>query len=133
MRLPPKDLQRDEPTPDDLLLVVRGGHGSLTDSVLERTTSDCWGRYGFFGVSVFSAPDDDLVALSLIEPAIRRRPMLRVARCGDLRAAGFEVAPTFANPAHFSVVLPEATPACFGALRACFSGPQPNPGFEPDR
>jgi hypothetical protein len=107
MRLPPSDLLRDTPPPEDLLLVVRGGEHSLTDAVLERTTGDCWRRYLFFGVSVFGAPGDDLVALSVSEPAIRRRPALRLARCGDLRAGGFEVCATFANPAHYSVVLAE--------------------------
>jgi hypothetical protein len=133
MRLPPDYLLRELSPPDDLLLVVRGGQNSLADNVLERTTSDCWSRFGFFGVSVFSAPDDDLSALNLAESAIRRRPMLRTARCGGLRAGGFEICPTFANSAHYSVVLPDTTPARFTALRACFSDLCPNPGYEPDR
>jgi hypothetical protein len=133
MRLPPKEPLRDDVPPDDLLLVVRGGESSLADAVLERTTGDCWGRHGFFGVSVFGAPEDDLVALSRAVRAIGRRRMLRVTRCGDLRAAGLEVMPTFSNPAHYSVVLPDVSTRTFGALRACFSAPQPNPGYEPDR
>jgi hypothetical protein len=94
---------------------------------------DCWARHGFFGVSVFGAPEDDLVALSRAVRAIGRRRMLRVTRCGELRAAGLEVMPTFANPAHYSVVLPDVSTRTFGALRACFSTTQPNPGYEPDR
>jgi len=133
MRLPPSDVLRETLPPEDLLLVVRGGEHSLSDTVLERTTSDCWSRYRFFGISVFGAPGDDLLALSLSEPAIRRRPVLRLARCGDLRAGGFEVCATFANPAHYSVVLGVATPERFADLRACFSEPQPNPGYAPDR
>jgi hypothetical protein len=77
MRLPPSNVRRDAPPPEDLLLVVRGGEYSLTDAVLERTTSDCWSRYRFFGISVFGAPGDDLLALSISEPAIGRRPVLR--------------------------------------------------------
>ncbi len=133
MRLPPSELLRDTHPPENLLLVVRGGEHSLTDAVLERTTSDCWSRYRFFGISVFGAPGDDLVALSRSEPAIGRRPMLRIARCADLRARGFEACATFTNPAHYSVVLVDATLERFAALRACFSEPQPNPGYAPDR
>jgi hypothetical protein len=86
----------------------------------------------FFGVSVFGAPDDDLVALSRSVRAIRVRPVMRVTRCGALRSAGFEVMPTFPNLFHFSVVLPDASPATFELLRRCFGAPQPNPGHEPD-
>lgn len=98
VRLPPRYLLREEPPPDDLLLVVRGGVNSLSDATLERSASDCWGRYGFFGVSVFGAPAGDLLALSQSSTAIRRRSQVRTARCGSLRSAGFEVAATFPNP-----------------------------------
>jgi hypothetical protein len=93
---------------------------------------DCWERHGFFGVSVFGAPGDDLTAVSGAVRAIRVRPVVRVARCGALRAAGLEVLPTFANPWHFSVVLPDATPATFQSLRDCFGEPVPNPGHDRD-
>ena len=83
-------------------------------------------------VSVFAAPDDDLAAVSAAVRAIRIRPVVRVARCGALRAAGFEMVPTFPNPWHFSVVLPDATPSTFGALRDCFGSLVPNPGHIPD-
>jgi hypothetical protein len=73
-----------------------------------------------------------LVALSRSVRAIRIRPVVRVARCGDLRSAGFEVLPTFPNPFHYSVVLPDAAPATFDLLRRCFGAPQPNPGHEPE-
>jgi hypothetical protein len=87
----------------------------------------------FFGLSVFGAPGDDLVALSETVSQIRRRPHVRVARCGELRASGFEVAATFSNPLHFSVVLPDATASTFAQLRSCFSEPVPNPGYVADR
>jgi len=114
----------------DLLLVVRGGRNSLSDAVLERAAADTWERHRFFGVSVFGAPDDDLADLSRREPAIRRREQVRVARVGVLRQSGFEVVPTFPNPAHHSVVMEEVeSPTVFASLRACFSGSQPNPGL----
>jgi hypothetical protein len=133
VRLPPTSLLRDEPPLDDLLLVVRGGANSLSDAVLDRSAGDCWEQHGFFGVSVFAAPQDDLLALSQTNLAIRRRSQVRTARCGPLRAAGFEVAATFTNPGHYSVVLPDATPERFALLRSCFSPAIDNPGFEPDR
>ncbi len=129
MLLPPSDVLRPEPPPDDLLLVVRGGTKTLSDGHLANQAADCWERHRFFGVSVFGAPGDDLVAVSAAVRAIRIRPVVRVARCGALRAAGFEVLPTFSNPWHFSVVLPDATPATFEGLRTCFGGLAPNPGY----
>ncbi|GAC1362746.1 MAG: hypothetical protein NVSMB4_19610 [Acidimicrobiales bacterium] len=133
MRLPPASIVRGEPPPDNLLLVVRGGANSLTDGLLERATTDTWEAYRFFGVSVFAAPGDDLAGLSRREAAIRRRPELRVARVGELRTMGFDVVPTFSNPAHFSIVMAEATLLTFDQLRSCFSDAQPNPGYERDR
>lgn len=132
MRFPPADLLRPEPPPDDLLLVVRGGTLTLSDGHLTNQVSDCWERHRFFGVSVFGAPDDDLGILSQAVRAIRIRPVVRMARCGSLRSAGFEVLPTFPNPYHFSVVLPDAAPVTFDTLRRCFGDPMPNPGHQPD-
>jgi hypothetical protein len=133
LRLPPPEITRDEPPRDDVLLVVRGGANTLSDAALERATGDTWEKFSFFGVSVFAAPDDDLVALSQRRPQLRRRREVRVARCADLRAAGFDVVATFANPDHYSVVLAEVGPAAFARLRDVFSGPVLNPGYQPDR
>jgi hypothetical protein len=131
--LPPPEIIRPDEPPDDLLLVVRGGRSSLSDLNLERATGDCWQRYGFFGVSVFAAPGDDLVSLSHSVGQIRRRPEVRVSRCGTLRESGFDVVATFVNPSHYSVVLPDAGPQAFEQLRSCFSEPRVNPGYEADR
>lgn len=122
----------NEPPADDQLLVVRGGRDSLSDVNRERSVADCWDDFGFFGVSVFGAPDDDLVSLSKAEHQIRRRRQVRLARCGELRSAGLEVAATFTNPLHYSVVLPDAESATFARLRSCFAEPVLNPGFRPD-
>lgn len=100
---------------------------------MERAANDCWEQYGFFGLSVFGAPDDDLLTLCQSSLAIRRRRQLRTARCGDLRDTGFAVAATFSNPAHYSIMLPSLTVVRFAALRSCFSPPFDNPGFRPDR
>ncbi|MGO9149477.1 MAG: hypothetical protein ACLQFX_07360 [Acidimicrobiales bacterium] len=63
MRLPPSDLLRDTPPPEDLLLVVPGGEHSLSDVLFEPTTGNCWSRYLLCGVSVFGPPGDDLIAM----------------------------------------------------------------------
>lgn len=114
-------------------MVVRGGRNSLDDVHLDRAVADCWERHRFFGLSVFAARDGDLAALSEHVPQIRRRAEVRVARCGDLRTAHFDVAATFTNPMHFSVVLPDATRPTFARLRESFSEPRQNPGYHPDR
>ena len=119
--------------PDDVLVVVRGGANALSDAVLERATGDTWEAFSFFGVSVFAAPDDDLVAMSERRPQLRRRREVRVARCGDLRVADFEVVATFANRDHFSIVLADVGLATFARLRDAFSDPVANPGYQPDR
>src|SRR5688500_4233452 len=127
MQLPSPNLLRPEPPPDNLLLVVRGGTVTLSDAHLANQVSDCWERPRFFGV-----PDDDLASLSREVRAIRVRAVVRVARVGSLRLAGFEVMPTFPNPYHFSVVLPDAAPVRFETLRGCFGDPLPNPGYQPE-
>ena len=132
MRLPPRGLLRDEPPPEDFLLVVRGGTNGLSDANLAPSVADCWERYGFFGVSVFGAPKDDLLALSRSTLTIRRRNRVRTARCGQLRRAGFQVAATFPNPGHYSVILPDVMPETFALLRSCFSAPVENPGYASD-
>jgi hypothetical protein len=132
MRLPPEEILRPIPPPDDLLLVVRGGVRTLSDAHLAKQVGDCWERWQFFGVSVFGAPDDDLLSVSAAVRAIRIRPLVRVTRCAVLRAAGFGVLPTFANLWHFSVVLPDATPVSFDALRHCFGDAVANPGHQPE-
>ena len=132
MRLPPSEVLRAEPPPDDLLLVGRGVAGTLSHTHLANQVGDRWERYRFFGVSVFGAPEVDLGAVSVAVRTIRGRPVVRVARSAGLRAAGFDVMPTFSNPWHFSVVLSEATLATFERSRLCFGEPVPNLGYTPD-
>jgi hypothetical protein len=130
MQLPPSHILRSQALPDDAVVVVRGGERSLEDTVLDRTVGDCWSAYGFFGLSVFADPSsDDLAQLSRQTPLARRR-LIRIAPVGALRKAAFEVMPTFSNPYHFSVVLPDATLRTYSELRSCFNAPVLNPGYE---
>jgi hypothetical protein len=130
MLLPPSSILRTQPLPDDAVVVVRGGEHSLQNAALDRTVSDCWSTYGFFGLSVFAdTSSEDLAKLARRTPLVRRR-LIRTARVGTLRQAGFEVMPTFVNPYHFSVVLPDATSGTYAHLRGCFGPPRDNPGYE---
>lgn len=128
---PPSSIVRSEPPPDSVVVVIRGGERSLDDAVLDRAVGDCWVSHGFFGLSVFADPAvSDIGELARRTPLVRRR-VLRTALVGQLREAGFEVMPTFANPYHFSIVMPDATARTFAKVRLCFGPPIPNPGFEP--
>jgi hypothetical protein len=128
--MPPSHIVRVQPLPDGATIVIRGGERSLDSDVLERAVGDCWEAHGFFGLSVFGDPATaDISEIVRRTPLIRRR-LVRTAKVGRLRDAGFEVVPTFVNRYHFSVVLPEATEQIFDALRSCFSPPMPNPGYD---
>lgn len=131
MLIPPSNILRAEPPPDDTVVVIRGGERSLDDAVLERTVGDCWAAHDFFGLSVFAdQANNDIAELARRTPLVRR-PLLRTALVGRLREAGFEVMPTFANLYHFSIVMPDATAGTFELVRLCFGPPMRNPGFEP--
>jgi hypothetical protein len=130
MLMPPPHVVRAERLPDDATVVIRGGERSLDDAIIERSVADCWTDYGFFGLSVFADPStSDIGEIARRTPLIRRR-LVRTAQVGLLRAAGFEVVPTFANRYHFSVVLAEATEEVFDALRSCFGPAEPNPAYQ---
>ena len=122
---------RGDTPPPDATLVVRGGQRSLSDEVLVRTAEANFEAYGFWALSVFLAPGNDLVSLSREVVAVRRRRLVRTARCGDLRGAGFALLDTTRHPLHFSIVLAELTPPTFDRLRTCFSEPIANPGYSP--
>lgn len=130
--MPPRAIRlRGDVPPADAVIVVRGGEHSLSDDILRATAEANFEMFGFWALSVFLAPDDDLVRLSQEIVAIRRRRTVRTARCGDLRAAGFPLLDTTRHALHFSIVLAELTGQTFDRLRACFSGPTPNPGYAP--
>ncbi len=130
--MPPRSVRlRGDLPPADATLVVRGGVRSLSDDILHRTAEANMEMFGFWALSVFLVPDDDLVRLSQEVVAVRRRRTVRAANCGELRAAGFALLDTTRHPLHFSIVLAELTVATFDRLRSCFSDPMPNPGYAP--
>lgn len=111
-------------------MVVRGGERSLDDAVLTRAVGDCWNAHGFFGLSVFADPRSADIGELVRRTPLVRRSVVRTALVGQLREAGFDVMPTFANPYHFSIVMPDATAPTFEQVRRCFGAPVSNPGFD---
>lgn len=129
--MPPPSIVRTGPPPGDMTVVVRGGERGLDDLFLDRSLSDCWATHGFFGLSVFADPEGaDLADLVRSTPLVRRR-IVRLAEVARLREPGFEVAATFKNRRHFSIVLPDASHETFAELRDCFGPPVENPGYDP--
>jgi hypothetical protein len=130
--MPPHAIRlRGDVPPANATVVVRGGERSLSDEILRDTAEANFEAFGFWALSVFLAPDDDLVQLARDVVAIRRRRLVRTAECGHLRAAGFPLFDTTRHSLHFSVVIAELTVPTFGRLRSCFSGPMSNPGYGP--
>ena len=82
-------------------------------------------RTGTSGVSVFAAHDGDVWALCQRLRRLQSPGVIWVARCGDLRSAGFSLLATDAAP-HFDVVLPDLTVGTLAGLVGCFES-RPNP------
>lgn len=59
---------RDEPTPA-LLVIVRLGANTLTDTHLGRSISECHQRWGIWGFSVLEVPNGDFDQLARLRPA----------------------------------------------------------------
>ena len=116
---------RDEDPPDDAVVVIRGGLHSLDAEKVIEVCLDSFADFGFYGLSVFAAPDGDVEGLCRRLERLRSPGTIWVARYGRLRAAGFTLAATDASP-HFDVVLPSLAPDIVDAVRACF-GARSNP------
>lgn len=105
---------RREGLADEALVGVRGGVPDKTHLRLDATLT--FRRFGEYGISVLSAPDDaslDVIASTTLQ----RAPLLTLMRMGTLRAAGLEVRPTFRRP-HYTVMLPDLD-ADLDRLLAC--------------
>jgi hypothetical protein len=124
--MPPSDL-RDQPMPE-LLVVVRLGAVTLSDTRLADACARTHAKWGIWGFSVLEVPDGDYQRLARLRPIVAERRMLLVAYGHELTSDGFELLPTLAFP-HWTVVLPEPTPAQFERVRAHFRGPIENPAW----
>jgi hypothetical protein len=115
---------RRESLADDALVVVRGG--LLGRSRLRRDAILTFHRFGEYGISVLAAPDEAALD-ALASTTLQREPVLTLMRMGTLRAAGFEVRPTFRRP-HFTVMLPDLD-ADIDRLVACDNEVRDNPRY----
>ncbi len=112
----------------DQTFVVRGGARSLDSDLLLRASELTRKRWGFDGISVFEAPDGDLLALSRRLRSVAERPIVRTAPAGVLRRQGFPLFDT-GSDLHWTIVLADTQPATLERLRACFTEPVSNPGY----
>lgn len=89
---------RRAPLPDDALIVVRGDDLDPTTSRHQASTFrrrfPDWGRWG---LSAFYARSDAEID-DLAADQLERFPLLGCYRVAELRAAGFEIWPTFRTP-----------------------------------
>ena len=121
---------RDEQVPGDSVIVVRGGPASLaTLATHARRTHDALMLDGqsLWGVSVFCALDD--IRPSSLDGLLRRFASYRVVhlpRAGQLRAARFELLPSFGRP-HFTVRVGDDGPVELGRLFEALGREEPNP------
>lgn len=99
MQLPPADVLRAEPAGRPPL-VVRGGTVTLSDAHLANQVRDCWERHPVLRGFCVRRSNDDLGVLSREVRAVRIRPVIRTARCGSLRSAGFGGRPSRRRPRH---------------------------------
>jgi hypothetical protein len=105
---------RDERSPDDATVVVRGGPDTLTKlAVHARRTHDAYVLDGgpLWGISVYCALDD--VGPASLDGLLRRFASYRAVhlpRAGQLRRAGFPLLPSFGRP-HFTIRLDGDDPA----------------------
>jgi hypothetical protein len=120
---------RDVAIPE-LLVVVRLGANTLTDSHLERSTAECHHRWGLYGFSVLEVPNGDFDLLARLRPIVTQRRQLLIANGHDVIADGFPLLPTLDHP-HWTVTLANTEPSTFERVRSLFTGPVPNPTYRP--
>ena len=118
---------RDEVPPDDVVVVVRAGPLTV-EKLVEHATRE-QERYTRRGVPLPSISVDAVVGGWTLEAILRDRLWSRssyaTTTVGVLRAAGFEMLPTFQVP-HYDVVLPAASPDEAGILLSLFSPAERN-------
>lgn len=116
---------RDEQAPEKLVL-LRLGVNTLNDTRLARSCEESFARMGVHAFSVFGLPPGGYEELARLVPVFVHRPKFLEAIAEEVVAAGFALLPTNAEP-HWSVILPEPTPAHFDRVRSLFRGPIKNP------
>jgi hypothetical protein len=116
--------RRDEPLPDDVTIIVRGGVMKIAD--LRRNALITQRRHGFYGISVFAAVDMTVEQLLVGAVYIPHR-QIRTTTAGRVRAAGFPLRRTLILPYHYDIVLDDLDDPTFGRLLEHFEPPIDNP------
>jgi hypothetical protein len=116
---------RRAPIPDDAVLVVRGDdlnpETARSQAVAFRRRFPDWSRWG---LSAFYARSDAEID-DLAADQLERFPVLVVFATGQLRAAGFDVVPTFRTP-HVTIAFDGDLDVALGRLVALGTNRRPN-------
>lgn len=119
---------RDGGVPETLI-VLREGVQTLDDVVLAQACERALGEIGVPGFSVLELPGGDFDALARLRPLLRVRRKVFIASGASLVGEGLALIPTFEFP-HWTVVVPDPSPAAFALARTLFRGPIDNPAYE---
>jgi len=118
---------REEIAPQDHIVVIRGGIlEDRTDDELRKRATDAEARLGLLTQSVLLTPEADVVHVCQSDGRVSRYGRVNLSTVARLRRAGFALLPTLDAP-HYSVVLPDVSPATLQRFRSCFDPAQPNP------
>jgi hypothetical protein len=98
---------REEPAPDDAIVLLRAGVRSVALGKLETDSRRSERTIGVLGVSVTAAlPGETLRQAWARSVVTAERDVVWRSTAGLLRSAGFVLLPTGSNPRHYTVVLP---------------------------
>ena len=122
---------RDESTPDDATVVIRGGPDNLAKLAQHAMrTGRAYALDGepLLGVSVFLALDDAGRASldGLLSGRMETYRVVHTASVADVREAGFGLLATFGRP-HYTLILPDTSQSTVGTLAAALGPTTANP------
>jgi len=119
---------RSEEPPDDAVVVVRGGPVSpekIVEHAHRQAREYTYRNVPMYSISVsLTVPGWDLSAL--LAGPLSSRSTFAVSTAGVVRAAGFELLPTYEAP-HYDLLLATGEYREAEALLGLFGSPEPNP------
>jgi hypothetical protein len=128
MRRPIEDVLRLEASPDDAVIVIRGG--PITVQKIVGHASRQMELFSYRGEPMVAISADLTVSGWTIERILQDRMPTRsryaTSEAGVLRASGYELLATFHRP-HYSIVLPDPTEDAARRLLASFGSTLENP------
>ena len=119
---------RNEVPPDDAIVVVRGGPVApekIVEHALRQAREYTYRNVPMYSISVsLTIPGWDLSAV--LAGPLSSRSTFAVSPAGVVRAAGFELLPTYGAP-HYDLLLATGEYREAEALLGLFGSPEPNP------